>query len=146
MAENRKKITNLAELYIEIATVRADYQLREVMLKEDAKTYIKQYSPINLVKGFFNAGNLNKVDEETNISGSIMSMLLPFLLNKTLFRGSGLITKALAALVSGKIGKSLDIESVTGMFSKVKSLFTSKSDKKVAKFADYGIPPDSETF
>ena len=146
MAENRKKIKNLAELYIEIATVKADYQLREVLLKEDAKVYIKQYSPINLIKGLFKPQGLLKLDGETNISGSIMSMVLPLLLNKTLFRGSGLITKAVAALVSGKIGKSLDVESLGLMFNKVKSLFTSKGDKKAAKFADYGIPPDSETF
>lgn len=146
MAENRKKIKNIAELYSEIATVKADYQLKEILLKEDAKAYIKQYSPINLIKGLFNPQGLQKLDGETNMAGSIMSMILPLVLNKTIFRGSGFITKAVAALVSGKIGKSLDAESIGAMFSKVKSLFTAKPDKKTAKFADYGIPPDSETF
>lgn len=146
MMSNTTKIKNLAELYIEIASVKAEYQLKEIQLKDDAKAYIKQYSPINLIKNLFKSDGLLKFDEQTHVSGSIMSMILPLVLNKTIFRGSGLITKAIAALVSGKIGKSLDVESLTGMFNKVKSVFASKSDKKVAKFADYGIPPDSETF
>ena len=69
------------------------------------------------------------------------------ILNSTVFRGSGLITKALGALVSGKVGKSLDAESLSGIFNGVKSLFTTKKrDKEKEKFVDYGIPPDSETY
>ena len=104
------------------------------------------YLPILKSKlGEFNA--LLKLDEKTNISSKIMSIVLPLLLNSTVFRGSGVITKALGALVSGKVGQSLDGEHLSGIFNMVKSLFTGKKAKKQdVAFVDYGIPPDSETY
>lgn len=148
MTKNRD-IKSLAELHLEISRVKSEYQLKETQLKDDAKAYIKQFSPLNLIKDFFNPKSLFKLDEQTNLSGSIMSLVLPMFLNKTLFRGSGFLTKSIAALVSGKIGKSLDAESLTGLFGKAKSLFTSlvsKKKKSDVNFVDYGIPPDSETY
>ncbi|MFN0256032.1 hypothetical protein [Pedobacter ureilyticus] len=144
-----KDIKSLAELQVEISRVKVTYQLKETQLKDDTKAYIKQFSPLNLIKDFLNPQSLKKLDDKTNLSGSIMSLVLPLLLNKTVFRGSGFITKSIAALVSGKIGKSLDAESLTGLFTKAKSLFsslTSKKKKTDVNFVDYGIPPDSETY
>jgi len=144
-----KDIKSLAELQVEISRVKVEYQLKETQLKDDAKLYIKQFSPLNLIKDFFNPQSLLKLDEKTNLSGNIMSLILPMFLNKTVFRGSGFLTKSIAALVSGKIGKSLDAESLTGFFNKAKSLLsslTSKKKKADVNFVDYGIPPDSETY
>ena len=90
--------------------------------------------------------NLQNLDSQTNISGMIMGVVFPFLMNKTLFRGSGFITKAVGALITGKIGKSLDAAHIKSAFNSVKSIFSSKDKVKVAKFDDYGIPPDSETY
>lgn len=140
-----KDIKSLAELQLEISQLKNEYLLKEVQLKEDAKTYIKQFSPINLIKNFLTPKSLSKLDEQTNISGTIMSFLLPMFLNKTVFRGSGFITKSIAALVSGKVGKSLDVDSLSGIFNGVKSFFT-KRKKTDVNFVDYGIPPDSETY
>lgn len=144
-----KDIKSLAELQVEISRVKVTYQLKETQLKDDTKAYIKQFSPLNLIKDFLNPQSLKKLDDKTNLSGSIMSLVLPLLLNKTVFRGSGFITKSIAALVSGKIGKSLDAENLAGLFTKAKSLFssfTSKKKKADVNFVDYGIPPDSETY
>lgn len=144
-----KDIKSLAELQVEISRVKVTYQLKETQLKDDTKAYIRQFSPLNLIKDFLNPQSLKKLDDKTNLSGSIMSLVLPLLLNKTVFRSSGFITKSIAALVSGKIGKSLDAESLTGLFTKAKSLFssfTSKKKKADVNFVDYGIPPDSETY
>lgn len=140
-----KDIKSLDELKLEMKQLKSEYLLKETLLKENARAYIKKFSPMNLITDFFNPKSLLKLDEKTNLSGSIMSFILPMLLNKTVFRGSGLITKSVAALVSGKLGKSLDAESITGIFGKIKSLFGSKKRKDV-EFADYGIPPDSETY
>eukprot|EP01085_Mycamoeba_gemmipara_P000945 Mycagemm_TRINITY_DN10339_c3_g1::TRINITY_DN10339_c3_g1_i1::g.945::m.945 type:complete len:132 gc:universal TRINITY_DN10339_c3_g1_i1:418-23(-) len=128
--KKRRDIGSLADLQLEMSRVKSEYLAKEDQLKADAKTYIKQFSPLNLIKDFFNPQSLLKLDEKTNLSGSIMSLILPLFLNKTVFRGSGFLTKGLAALVSGKIGKSLDAESLTGIFNKVKSLFTEKKKKK----------------
>lgn len=142
-----KNIRTLAELHAEIQRLKADYYYREVQLKLDSKAYINQFSLGKLIKKYATPSGFLKLDEKTHISSKIMSIVLPMLMNSTIFRGSGLITKALGALVSGKVGKSLDAESLSGIFNMVKSLFTGKKPKsKKVAFVDYGIPPDSETY
>ena len=146
--KTNKNIRTLAELHGEIQRLKADFNHRENQLKLDAKAYINQFSLGNLIKKYATPSGFLKLDEKTNISSKIMSIVLPMLMNSTIFRGSGLITKALGALISGKVGKSLDAESLSGIFNMAKSLFTGKKGKtkdQVA-FVDYGIPPDSETY
>ncbi len=77
-----------------------------------------------------------------------MSLVLPFLMNSTLFRGSGFLTKTLVGLASNKVGKSLDAEHLSGLFNSVKSFFGGGKNKKEKStaYVDYGIPPDSETY
>ena len=89
-----KDIKSLAELELEISRVKIEYQVKETQLKEDAKTYIKQFSPLNLIKNFLNPQSIIKLDEKTNIAGSLMSLVLPFFVNKTIFRSTGFITKS----------------------------------------------------
>ena len=148
MKINYNNINTLDDLHKQVQLLKADYTQRGEMLKVDTKTYIKQFTLGNLIKKYATPSGFLKLDEKTNISSKVMSIVLPMLLNSTVFRGSGLITKALGALVSGKIGKSLDAEHLSGIFNAVKSLFKGKkanADGKAA-FVDYGIPPDSETY
>ena len=146
MKRNYSNIKTLDDLHNEVHRLKADYKHRGIMLKEDTKAYINQFSIGNLIKKYATPSGFLKFDEKTNISSKIMSIALPFLLNSTLFKGSGIITKALAALVSGKVGKSLDAENLSGIFNMVKSIFTKKDKKQDVAFVDYGIPPDSETY
>lgn len=146
MKRNYSNINTLDDLHNEVQRLKADYKHRGVMLKEDSKAYINQFSIGNLIKKYATPSGFLKFDEKTNISSKIMSVALPFLLNSTLFKGSSIITKALAALVSGKVGKSLDAENLSGIFNMVKSFFAKKDKKKEVAFVDYGIPPDSETY
>lgn len=146
MKRNYNNIRTLDDLHSEVVRLKVDYTVKGELLKLDAKNYVKQFTLGNLIKKFATPSGFLKLDEKTNISSKVMSVLLPLILNNTVFRGSGLITKAVSALVSGKVGKSLDAESLSGMFNMVKSLFSKKSKKKEAAFIDYGIPPDSETY
>jgi hypothetical protein len=146
MMKNRN-IRSLEELHAEVNRLKTECIIKEDQLLIDTKSFIKTFSPMSLVKRFVNPQGLFKLDEKTNISGNIMSLILPFIVNKTVFRGSGLITKAISALVSRKVGKSLDAEHLTELYAKVKSWFSKKETKeKTVEFADYGIPPDSETY
>ncbi|MCP6134499.1 hypothetical protein NL393_35510, partial [Klebsiella pneumoniae] len=81
-------------------------------------------TPGNLFKKYVTGSNLLKADDKLNLSGTLMSLFLPGLLNKTIFRGSGLITKTVVSLVSGKLGKSLDAEHLTGAFNSAKNWVT----------------------
>lgn len=144
---NYKEIKTLDDLHTQVQLLKADYKGKELMLKEDSKIYIKQFSIFNIVKKYATPNGFLKLDEKTHLSSKIMSIVLPMLVNSTVFRGSGLITKALGALVSGKVGKSLDAESLTGIFNVVKSFFAGKKKQvEKVKYVDYGIPPDSETY
>ncbi len=146
MKRNYNNIRTLEDLHAEVQRLKTDYTQRGEMIKVDAKTYVQQFTLGGLIKKYATPSGFLKFDEKTNISSKIMSVVLPLILNKTIFRGSGLITKALGALVSGKVGQSLDAESLSGIFNMVKSFFNKKDKKKEVAFVDYGIPPDSETY
>ncbi|MDQ7948127.1 MAG: hypothetical protein REI78_05340 [Pedobacter sp.] len=146
MKINYNDINTLGDLQAQIHRLKHDYEEKGLLLKTDAKNYVKQFTLGNLIKKYATPSGFLKLDEKTNISSKIMSVVLPLLLNKTIFRGSGLITKALAAMVSGKVGQQLDGEHLSGVFNMVKSLFKGKKSKKENAFVDYGIPPDSETY
>jgi hypothetical protein len=140
-------ISNLEELNIKLISLKVDYKMQESLLKEDATVYVKQFTPGNLIKRFVTPSTLMKADDKLNISSKLMSLVLPVLMNSTIFRGSGFITKTLVGLATSKVGKTLDAEHLTSIFNSVKGLFKSgkKKEKKPA-FLDYGIPPDSETY
>lgn len=146
MKRNYSHINTLEDLHNEVLRLKVDYKRRGVLIKEDSIHYIKRFSIGSIIRKYATPNGLLKLDENTHITSKIMSIALPMILNSTVFRGSGVITKAIGALVSGKLGKSLDAESLTGAFNMVKSLFGKKAKKKEVGFVDYGIPPDSETY
>lgn len=145
MRINYDDINTLSDLQLQIQLLKEDYTQRGILLKDDTRHYLQQFTPSNLIKKYATPANFVKLDEKTHISGKIMSVVLPLLLNRTVFKGSGFLTKTLATFISGKVGRSLDTEHLTGVFNVVKSLFKGKGKKKSA-FVDYGIPPDSETY
>jgi len=140
-------ISNLQELNVKLISLKVDYKMQETILKDDATVYVKQFTPGNLIKKFVTPSSLLKADDKLNISSKLMSLVLPVLMNSTIFRGSGFITKTLVGLATSKVGKTLDAEHLSSIFNSVKGLFTSKKKKvKSPAFLDYGIPPDSETY
>jgi hypothetical protein len=141
-----KNIRNLNDLQAKKLELKIEYTLKQNMLKTDAKAYFKQFTLGALIKKYATPSNLFKVDDKLNLSGTAMSLILPLFMNKTLFRGSGFLTKAIVGLASGKLGKSLDAEHLSAIFNSVKGWFGKKQEKKDKKFVDYGIPPDSETY
>jgi len=141
-------INNLEELHATVAALRAESDMQAEALVIDGKAYLKQFTIGNLVKKYATPSSFLKVDDKLNISSSVMSMVLPMIMNNTLFRGSGIITKTLVGLASGKVGKTLDAEHLSAIFNSVKSWFGVGKKKKEKRpgYVDYGIPPDSETF
>jgi len=147
MSKNKYPIRNLHDLQARMLGLKVEYTMQEVILKEDVKVYVKQFTPGHLIKRFITPSSLIKADDKLNISSSLMSFLLPVLMNSTIFRGSGFITKTLVGLATSKVGKTLDADSLSSIFNTVKGLFTSKKKKQRSNaYVDYGIPPDSETF
>ena len=87
------------------------------------------------VKGFF----------EQDLVGLISRFVLPFALNKTIFRNSNFIIKSLVGLVSQKASHFISEESVMGLWDKVKHMFAAK-EKKSKNPERNTIPPLSETY
>ncbi|MDP9047967.1 MAG: hypothetical protein M3N14_07505 [Bacteroidota bacterium] len=66
----------------------------------------------------------------------ISRILLPFTLNKTLFRNSGFIVKAIVGLVSQKASGFINEKSVTSIWDRAKSVVAhliNKADEKLPK-------------
>lgn len=142
-------IKNIDDLNTHLAILKADYVSREDRIKKDVKVYVKQFTIGNLIRKYLNPASLLKADDKLNISSKLMSLALPLFMNNTLFRGSGMITKALVGLATNKLGKNIDADSIASLFSTVKSWISGgskKKRKKEASYVDYGIPPDSETY
>jgi hypothetical protein len=141
-------IKNLDELQATRRALKAEYMMQEVVIMSDAKLILKRYTVKNMVKKYLTPSNLFAADEQLNISSKVMSFVLPVLMNNTLFRGSGFITKALVGLATRNVGKTLDAEHLSGIFNSVKSWIGGKKKLKAKPvgYVDYGIPPDSETY
>lgn len=141
-------IRNLNQLHEAVCSLKAQNDIQGQALVKDAKNYIQQFTIGNIIKKYATPSTFLKADEKLNITSSVMSLVLPLLMNNTVFRGSGIVTKAIVGLASGKLGKSLGAEHLSGMFNSVKSWFAGSKKKKPAEpgAVDYGIPPDSETY
>lgn len=77
--------------------------------------------------------------------GLLSRIILPFALNKTLFRHSNFIIKALVGMLSQKASHFISEDSVASLWDKAKGLFNkvtskSKSPKK-KNLQGYGIAP-----
>jgi hypothetical protein len=145
--KKRYNIQNLEALQAQIFMLKSGYVVKGDLLKENVKIYVKQYTIGSLIKKYVTPNSLMKMDDKLNISSKVMSFVLPVLMNTTLFRGSGFMTKALVGLATNRMGKSLDAEHISSIFRTVKSWFNKpKKINKPGMQIDYGIPPDSETF
>jgi hypothetical protein len=80
---------------------------------------------------------------EQDFVGLISRFLLPFTLNKTIFRNSNFIVKAIVGMVSQKASHFITEESVVGLWDKIKTLFKSK-EEEIPEHR--GIPALSETY
>lgn len=144
----RYNINNLEELHTMVCSLKAEHELKGDLLLKDTKGYLKQFTLGGLIKKYATPSSFLKIDDKLNISSSLMSLVLPFVMNSTLFKGSGFLTKTLVGLASNKVGKTLDAEHLSAIFNSVKSWFggSKKKTEKSPQYVDYGIPPDSETY
>jgi len=86
-------INNLEELHAMVNSLKAQHQVKGDLLLKDSKSYLMQFTLGGLIKKYATPSAFLKIDDKLNISSSVMSMVLPFLMNTTLFKGSGFLTK-----------------------------------------------------
>jgi hypothetical protein len=142
-------IRNISDLQNEIARLKELEHEQGTVLKQRFSSptaiFASVYSLFSGSSGSDGATKSSIFDQD--FIGLLSRILLPFTLNKTLFRNSGFIVKALVGLVSQKASHFINEESVTNIWDKAKSMFahfTGKKDEEPA--AHKGVPSFSETY
>lgn len=131
-------ITNSWQLKEEIVRLRQLEEEKSLALKA---RFSSPVSVLTTLYSIFPKAN-NSGENKTNIFNqdfvSIISrFLIPLTLNKTLFKNSGFIIKALVGLVSQKASGYINEDSVMSVWDKVKHLFSKKD--KVDQRYPYGL-------
>ncbi len=134
-------INNITDLKAEIARLRLLKEEQGAALKERVNTPSALFHTVISV---FPKSPANSNEDKGSIFnqdffGIISRILLPLTLNKTIFRNSNFVVKALVGFLSQKASHFISEDSLSGLIGKVRSIFDRKN-----KNPDYGIPPDSE--
>ncbi len=129
-------ITNVGDLKAEII------RLRQLKAEQGTAIQARFSSPsaiFHTIGSLFprSADGKNGIFNQ-DIFGLLSRVLLPLTLNKTIFRNSNFIVKALVGYLSQKASHFVNEDKVMGVWDKVMSIFEKK------KPVDYGIPPESE--
>jgi hypothetical protein len=98
---------------------------------------------VSLVTG--NSGGSKVTLFDQDIVGLISRIVLPFTLNKTIFRKSGFIVKTLVSVLSQRASTFITEDGVVSLWEKAKGLFTkNKEHESQHEHEHRGVPPLSE--
>lgn len=153
----RTRIQNSEDLQAEILRLRnLRFAMEDDLEIETNKVTAKFRLPLMLLSKInhwfspFNAGSAkNNTDgAQSDWVTSAFRIGLPVMLNKFIFPKSGFILKYVVEFLSQNAAKTLNknviSELVDHLSDWIKS--TKRNKKREPKMADYGIPPDSETY
>jgi hypothetical protein len=115
---------------------------------------------VGLVKSLFSSFSKSKTSEEVIGNKSdwltkATQLALPFLLNKTLLKNSGWLKKSLVLLASEGAAGQINKDKINSFVGRIADYIRPKKSKKKHKnirgideqdSANFGIPPDSETY
>jgi hypothetical protein len=139
-------IRNISDLRGEIYRLRELEQEQSVAIGLRFKSFSSTLSTLASLfpKSISSDGKTSSFFEQ-DLVGLISRFVLPFTLNKTIFRNSNFIIKTLVGLVSQKASHFISEDSVMGLWDKVKHIFAAK-EKKAKNPEKNAIPPLSESY
>jgi hypothetical protein len=123
-------INNIDDLRLEIYRLRGLEQEQSIALAKRVSSPSALFSTLfslfpkshnadgEKVSGFF----------DQDIVGLISRVALPFVLNRTVFRNSNFIMKAVVSILSQKASHFISEDSVSGLWDVVKTVFKSKTE------------------
>lgn len=128
-------IRNSTDLRAEIFRLQQQKLEKEHVLKHHFSSPAAIFSTvISLLSG--NSKHDDENAPKQDWVGFLSRFILPLTLNKTLFKGSGFIVKALVGLASQKASTYISGDAVTGLWDKAKGLvgglFHKKANSKTA--------------
>lgn len=153
----RNKIQNIDDLDAEINRLtkqRLEYENDLQLITDNISAKFNVPVMIfNKISDFFgslfgNAADNTSKQENTDWVTNVFRVGIPVFLNKFIFPRSGFLLKSVVAMVSQTAAKNVNKDSITEVIDKVANWIKSSKSrtKKDSVLADYGIPPDSETY
>lgn len=148
-------IKNIDDLRSEIARLAVAEHEQSILLKQRFKSPSAIFaSALSLFPKSATADGIKSAGFfKQDFLGLISRFVLPLALNKTVFKGSNFIVKALVGVISQKASNYISEDAVTSVWGKVKGLFSNIGKKKapappavVVVEPNPGIPPYSETY
>lgn len=138
-------INNIDDLRFEIERLKVSKKAQEIAIKSHFNGPVAIFTTL---MSFFSssASSLEGLLGNQDLFGLLSRFILPFTLNKTIFRHSNFIIKTLVGLFSQKASVFINKDNVSSVWDKIRSMLPGKKEatKKVAP--DYGIPPFSESY
>jgi len=141
-------IRNVNDLKAEISRLKGMEEEQRTAIGQrfssPSATFATVYS---LFSGSADADGTKKGIFHMDYVGLLSRILVPFTLNKTLFRNSGFVVKALVGLVSQKASGYISEDTVTSLWDKTKALIgrlTHKSSEEPPGHKE--VPSFSETY
>jgi len=137
-------INNITDLRNEIARLQ--------LVKTEQEAAIKKHfsSPSAIINTALSGLGVDKglggIFKADDIISLVSRFILPFALNKTIFRKSNFIIKAVVGMLSQSASGYINEKNLASVWDTIKSINPQKwFSKKNKKPVDYGIPPLSET-
>lgn len=116
-------VKNINDLQSEIIRVEKLKQQQEIDLKQRLRSPSSVFSAVmSLFPKSGDKPNSTNIFNQ-DILGLLSRVVLPFTLNKTLFKSSGFLVKTLVGLLSQKASGYVSQDNVVGIWDKAKELF-----------------------
>ena len=153
----KTKIQNIDDLRAEVLRLRIKRTEQEIDLQVETRAIASRFRIPLMLLGKLNdwfggSGGLNRSDPgskaERDWVTSVFRIGIPVMMDKFIFPRSGFIVKSIVELLSQKAAKTLNMDVMSGWIEKFSEWTKSSKQhkRKDAELADYGIPPDSETY
>lgn len=144
-------IYNINDLRDEIARLKVAKNEQELVIQSH---FSSPSAIFHTVTAFFKGRSTTSADAMSGLFGNqdivglVSRFVLPFILNKTIFRSSNFIIKAIVGLASQKASGFISEKNILSVWDKIKSIIPVKKNRsqKKAVPVDYGIPPYSESY
>jgi len=100
------KYKDLDELKSRQAALNAEQSMLGKEIVAEVKAALVTLPVVSLLKPA-DPLRIIKVDGKINVPGKIFSYLLPIVVNQTLFRKSGFVTRIITAMIARRVGKRI---------------------------------------
>lgn len=153
----KAKIRNIDELRAEILRLREQRAEMEADMQVEVNKIVSKFKmPLMLIgklsdwAGAFAGVKMNKdgTSEGGDWISGIFRVGLPFLMNRFVFPKSGYLTKTILGFLTDKAANTVNKDLLSGIIDKISEVIKLPKNRKKndPELADYGIPPDSETY